>query len=446
MASGIGKWYQFSFFDKEIVKRKDGKPLEDLKNIEVIASTSTDGAGDGQLIFGCGDGSLCIINRDYEGNYIRAFDISLQLLAHSAGDTLVAIGMDENETKQTIKIWKTDKSLVEKENTEPVKIISLSANDHPNAKIRAVAITDRHIALGCENGAIYFFASNDLVKEKRYKFSIPFYQAEHPITNLAFAETIKPRNDLTIYATTESTVRSFRLIQTPPSSTAISTAAAMAATVSSTLTSTLRDRRLQIGQHHQQSSAQFQITELETNIGCTAGCAVLTQSELDGEQQFVVANSTGVFSYVGEDKRLALAIEGDKLAVHWWFNYLITVTKQNRRTAINRPQSDILKHLTANQTTAELQTLAVYDTNPQLTAYSVGIPRIQCVLNEWGYIHILTGQGELHRLIEKDLHSRLHILFRKNCYQLALQLAKKNRTSKQGMAEIFKQFGDHLYA
>lgn len=121
----------------------------------------------------------------------------------------------------------------------------------------------------------------------------------------------------------------------------------MAATVSSTLTSTLRDRRLQIAQHHQQSSTQFQITELETNIGCTAGCAVLTQSELDGEQQFVVANSTGVFSYVGEDKRLALAIEGDKLAVHWWFNYLITVTKQNRRTAINRPQSDILKHLTA---------------------------------------------------------------------------------------------------
>ena len=73
-------------------------------------------------------------------------------------------------------------------------------------------------------------------------------------------------------------------------------------------------------------------------------------------------------------------------------------------------------------TTTELQTLAVYDTNPQLIAYSVGISRIQSVLNEWGYIHILTGDGELHRLIEKDLHSRLHLLFRKNNYQLALQL------------------------
>ena len=43
--------------------------------------------------------------------------------------------MDVNETKQTIKLWKTDKSLVEKENTEPAKIISLLPNDHPNSKV-----------------------------------------------------------------------------------------------------------------------------------------------------------------------------------------------------------------------------------------------------------------------------------------------------------------------
>jgi hypothetical protein len=56
---------------------------------------------------------------------------------------------------------------------------------------------------------------------------------------------------------------------------------------------------------------------------------------------------------------LALAIEGDKLAVHWWFNYLITVTKENRKpplmssaiksdtlTPIRKPQSNILTQLT----------------------------------------------------------------------------------------------------
>ncbi|CAF1177545.1 unnamed protein product [Adineta steineri] len=458
MASGVQQWRRFNFFDKEIVKRKGGKPLEDVKNIQVIASTSTNGAGDGQLIFGCSDGSLCVINRDYEANHIRSFDISLQLLAHSAGDTLIAIGMDENETKQTIKLWKTDKTLVEKENTEPAKIISILPNDHPNSKICAVAITDRHIVLGCENGAIYFFASTDLIKEKRYKFTTPFYQAEKPITNLALVEGTKPHGGLIVYATTETNVLSFRLIPTAPTA-GISTAVAVAASVSSTLTSTLRDRRPFHLTHHQQPPAQFNITILETHIGCSPRCAVLAQSDLDGELQFVIANSTGVFSYVGEDKRVGLAIEGEKLTIHWWFNYLIVVTKENRKaitttsTTTNptntQQQSAILLQLAADsihKTTTELQTLAVYDTNPQLQAYSVGISRIQCVLDEWGYIHILTGDGELHRLIEKDLHSRLNILFKKNQYQLALQLAKKNQTSKQGMAEIFKQFGDHLYA
>jgi hypothetical protein len=165
---------------------------------------------------------------------------------------------------------------------------------------------------------------------------------------------------LILYATTESTVLSFRLIPTPPTA-GLATAVAVAASVSSTLTSTLRDRRtFHLTQHHQQQTAQFNITNLETQMGCNPGCAVLTQSEMDGEQQFVIANDTGIFSYVGDDKRLALGIEGAKLAVHWWFNYLITVTKENRKSAlipstttsanstnINKPQSNILSQLTA---------------------------------------------------------------------------------------------------
>ena len=64
-----------------------------VQGTTIIASTSTNGAGGGQLIFGCSDGSLCVVNRDYEANHFRAFDVGLQLLAHSSGDTLIAIGV-----------------------------------------------------------------------------------------------------------------------------------------------------------------------------------------------------------------------------------------------------------------------------------------------------------------------------------------------------------------
>ena len=73
----------------------------------MIASTSTNGAGDGQLIFGCSDGSICVINREYEANHIKSFDNSIQLLAHSAGDTLIAIGVriELNEEKSLVEMF-----------------------------------------------------------------------------------------------------------------------------------------------------------------------------------------------------------------------------------------------------------------------------------------------------------------------------------------------------
>lgn len=188
---------------------------------------------------------------------------------------------------------------------------------------------------------------------------MPFYRDNGPITNLAFAETIKPQNELILYSTTEKTVLSFRLIQSTTPTYSMSTAAAVAASVSSTLTSTLRDRRpFHSTQHQQHQSAQFQVVTLEPNIGCSPGCAVLSQSEVDGEQQFVIANSTGVFSYCKDDKRLGLVIEGEKLAIYWWFNYLIVVTKENRKSPLittsttasattTAPQSSILSQITA---------------------------------------------------------------------------------------------------
>ena len=228
-------------------------------------------------------------------------------------------------------------------------------------QICAVAITDRHIAFGCENGAIYFFASNDLIREKcvynnndnqkrrrislfrRYKFAAPFFQAKQPITNLALVEGIK---------------RLCRCIRKSQSTTNTITRADEG--ISCSVISALRDRRpFQLTAHHQLPPASFEITDLEIDIGCSTGCAVLTQSEFDGEQQFVIANSTGVLSYVGEDKRLGLPIEGEKLTIHWWFNYLITVTKESKKTpmmstgissslhSLQRTQPTILNQLTA---------------------------------------------------------------------------------------------------
>ena len=147
--------------------------------------------------------------------------------------------------------------------------------------------------------------------------------------------------DLIIYVTTESSVHSFRLIPSASSSSllpsGLSSAAAVAATVSSTLTMTLRERRPFHLSNSNQSAAtpDFSFTELESDIGCIPGCAVLITDESDGEQQFVISSSQGILFYVGEDRRSCLAIEGEKVAISCWLNYLIVVTKENRKMALS---------------------------------------------------------------------------------------------------------------
>jgi len=71
---------------------------------------------------------------------------------------------------------------------------------------------------------------------------------------------------------------------------------------------------------------------------------------------------------------------------------------------------------------------------------------ILSVLPEWGSLYILTTEGNLSQLIEKDLQSKLTVLFKKNLYDVAVRMAKCQQYDSQALIDIFRQYGDHLYA
>jgi len=70
---------------------------------------------------------------------------------------------------------------------------------------------------------------------------------------------------------------------------------------------------------------------------------------------------------------------------------------------------------------------------------------ILLVLPEWGSLYILTTKGCLSQLIEKDLQSKLTVLFKKNLYDVAVRMAKSQQYDSQALIDIFRQYGDHLY-
>lgn len=46
---------------------------------------------------------------------------------------------------------------------------------------------------------------------------------------------------------------------------------------------------------------------------------------------------------------------------------------------------------------------------------------------------------------EKDLQSKLSLLFKKNLYDIAIRIAKSQQYDSDGLIDIFRQYGDHLY-
>lgn len=64
---------------------------------------------------------------------------------------------------------------------------------------------------------------------------------------------------------------------------------------------------------------------------------------------------------------------------------------------------------------------------------------------EWGTCYIITADKTVYHLDEKDLQSKLNILFKKNLYDIAVSVAKSSKYGADGLADIFKQYGDHLY-
>lgn len=92
------------------------------------------------------------------------------------------------------------------------------------------------------------------------------------------------------------------------------------------------------------------------------------------------------------------------------------------------------------------------------------------IVAEWGSFYILTRDGKMFVLQEKDTQTKLEVswwpvawpavassgscyrpcrfpqmLFKKNLFVMAINLAKSQHLDSDGLSEIFRHYGDHLY-
>lgn len=90
-------------------------------------------------------------------------------------------------------------------------------------------------------------------------------------------------------------------------------------------------------------------------------------------------------------------------------------------------------------------TLTVIDVVNRFIVFTTQIEPVCSVFVEFGTCFLLSKDKVLYHLDEKDLQSKLSSLYKKNMYDTAVKIAKNNQYDAEGLSDIFKQYGDHLY-
>ncbi|CAD7089452.1 unnamed protein product [Hermetia illucens] len=160
-----------------------------------------------------------------------------------------------------------------------------------------------------------------------------------------------------------------------------------------------------------------------------ARCCALQSIQGGNESNFMVGRDDAIYCYTVDGRGPCYALDGQKCIIQWFRTHLLTITKSTKNILPSQKEF----------------TLTVIDIQNKFIVYTTTIDAVAAILIEFGTCYIVTKTKEVYHLDEKDLQSKLNLLFKKNLYDIAIRIAKNQQYDAEGLAGIFKQYGDHLY-
>ncbi|XP_011305315.1 vacuolar protein sorting-associated protein 11 homolog [Fopius arisanus] len=388
------EWRRFNFFD--LKKEVDGgKIAEALGSARVNASTS----GNGNLIFGDDTGNIHVVKRTYQVSTFRGYEITLSLAEQVEHSTyLFTIGEDDPGCNPTIKVWNFAK-LDKQENPTCVRITRAIPSFRP---VPATALCVHQsltlMAVGFTDGSIMLYRG-DLTRERKNKIKI-LKDSTAPITGLQIRSTGKQNH---LFVATTMNVYLYNI--------------------------TVKDKEVK--------------TVLD-NMGCADRCSVLAETSQDSH--FMIGRTDAVYCYTLDGRGPCYAIEGQKAMLDWFRGYLVIIAKESGNVPRSTTVSSKPSAIEPIPPGADKHMITVLDIQNKFIVFSASMLSIQAILSEWGGFFILSGDSKLYHLDEKDLQSKLALLFKKNLYDVSIRIAKSQQYDTEGLVDIFRQYGDHLYS
>ncbi|KAL3272653.1 hypothetical protein HHI36_014118 [Cryptolaemus montrouzieri] len=378
---------KISFFD--LKTNIDNGNIADLFKEDCKINVTS--SGNNHLVLGDSSGQVHLVTRSWSVHSFRAYELCTDHLYQLKNSSLlVTIGQDEPGVNPLIKIWDTNR--LDKNGTPHCFRVTRALPGNRPVQVSALCVHEnlQLMALGFVDGSLMLYRG-DITRERSSKQKL-LRDASSTVTGLAFKST---SSNIYLFLATDSSVLVYNI--------------------------THKDKEERI--------------HLD-NIGCAKRCCVLAESIQ--ESHFMVGRNDAVYCYTTDGRGPCYAIDGEKVMLEWFRSYLIIISKTNRPTAVNSVSN-------GNQSSGlQGDSITVLDIHNKFIVFSATMSRIKAVLNEFGSFYLIDEENRVYHLDEKDLQSKLSLLFKKNLYDIAIRIAKSQQYDTEGLVDIFKQYGDHL--
>lgn len=155
----------------------------------------------------------------------------------------------------------------------------------------------------------------------------------------------------------------------------------------------------------------------------------------------LIAREDAVYTYGPRGRGPSYAFESPKNSINIFKDYIALVCPP--RAGSTKPDS-----LGMSQTDElfSTTTFTLLDTDLKFISHSESLSSsVKRIFIGWGSLFLLTTDGKLYRYREKSLQQKLEILYQRNLYILAINLAQKTDVDPLQQNAIYRRYGDFLY-
>ncbi|KAK9741925.1 hypothetical protein RND81_03G138000 [Saponaria officinalis] len=379
------QWKKFEFFEEKY----GGKCKIPEEVSEKILCCSS---GRGKLVIGCDDGVVCLLDRGFKFNYaFPAHSSSVLFLQHlKQRNFLLTVGQDE-QTPQApamcLKVFDLDKTQVEGSSTSTavpdcIQILRIFTNQFPEAKITSFLVLE-------EAPPILVIA---IGLDNGSIYCIKGDIARERITRFTLrVENASAGNAAVTGLGFRNDGPALQLFAVTPSSISLF--------------------------NLQFQPAKRQILDQLGNFSKSVA--------MSDRLELIVGRPEAVFFYEDDGRGPCWAFEGEKKFLGWFRGYLLCVISDQR---------------------SGKDTFNIYDLKNRLIAHSVVVGEVSFMVCEWGNINLIMADRSAICVGEKDMESKLDVLFKKNLYSVAINLVQSQQADAVATAEVLRKYGDHLYS